>query len=63
MVERDRRLIHRPAYWPSANGDQYDMIDAADLALLTGARTISIVQEGGADLAQEWPASVAFLLR
>jgi len=37
-------------------------ISAADLALLAGTTTVELRQEGGADLPQNWPASVSFLL-
>jgi hypothetical protein len=36
-------------------------IDPADLALLAGARTVTLVQEGGTG-AQNWPSSVGFIL-
>lgn len=41
-------------------------LDAADIAFLTGPRTVTVVQEGGGsgpDFPQDWPASLAFLLR
>ena len=37
-------------------------IRAEDLALLSGGRTVTVVQEGGGTGGQNWPTSVSFLL-